>query len=345
MKLIRSRLFNGDIVYPCVGTIGNAAVIEEYDKYHIQQNIAKITPIKNLLDSYFLAHYLMSNFGLREIEKFNGTSSQPNILVGSLRQYSVILPNLTEQAAIATALSDTDALINALDKLIAKKRLIKQGAMQQLLSGKKRLAGFSGEWEVTDLFSVCSEMQNGVFFKPSNKGFGIKIINVSDLYKKTPIDESSLELFNANNSEKERFNVKDGDLFFTRSSVVPSGIAHCNIYQSNNDESVVFDSHVIRIRPNKNKVVSSFLFRFCLSLTARNYLISHAKTGTMTTIDQRVLAKCPVFLPTIEEQTAIAQILSDMDNEIAALEQRRAKTQQIKHGMMQELLTGKTRLI
>jgi type I restriction enzyme S subunit len=121
MKLIRSRLFKGDIVYPCVGTIGNAVVIEEDDKYHIQQNIAKITPLKNILNSYFVAYYLMSTFGFKEIEKFNGSSSQPNILVGSLRKYLIILPPLKEQTAIATALSDIDALIGELDKLIANK--------------------------------------------------------------------------------------------------------------------------------------------------------------------------------------------------------------------------------
>ncbi len=201
------------------------------------------------------------------------------------------------------------------------------------------------DWEVTNLGSVCNEsMQNGVFFKPSNKGFGIKIINVGDLYKTSPIDIDSLELFNASNSEKERFRVKDGDLFFTRSSVVPSGIAHCNMYQSNQDESVVFDSHVIRVRLNKRKIISSFLFRFCISATARNYLISHAKTGTMTTIDQNVLAKCPVYLPSIKEQTAIATALSDIDALIGELDKLIAKKQGIKQATMQQLLTGKKRL-
>ena len=81
-RLIRSRLFRNDVIYPCVGSIGNAVVIEEDDKYHIQQNIAKITPKKGKIFSHYLAYYLMSEFGLKEIERFNGSSSQPNILVG-----------------------------------------------------------------------------------------------------------------------------------------------------------------------------------------------------------------------------------------------------------------------
>src|ERR1035437_717107 len=138
MQLNRSRLYKNDIIYPCVGTIGNAVVIEEDDKYHIQQNIAKITPTDKNLSPHFLAHYLMSYLGLNEINRFNATSSQPNVLVGSLRKYRIIFPpTKAEQSAIATALSDADALITSLEKLIAKKQNIKQGAMQKLLQPKE----------------------------------------------------------------------------------------------------------------------------------------------------------------------------------------------------------------
>ncbi len=117
-KLKRSRLYRGNVIYPCVGTIGNAAVIDENDKYHIQQNIAKIIPDEKAIFPLYLSYYLMSTFGLSEIQKFNGSSSQPNILVGSLRRYSIITPPLPEQTAIATALSDMDALIAQTEKLI-----------------------------------------------------------------------------------------------------------------------------------------------------------------------------------------------------------------------------------
>jgi len=140
MRLKRSRLYKDDVIYPCVGTIGNAAVIKENDKYHIQQNIAKITPSKGKVNSEYLAYYLMSYLGLNEITKFNGTSSQPNILVGSLRRYSIIIPKLAEQTAIANALSDMDALISQTEKLIEKKKAIKQGAMQELLKPQDKPA-------------------------------------------------------------------------------------------------------------------------------------------------------------------------------------------------------------
>ncbi len=342
---INSYSFDCEGVLTAGDGVGTGKVFHYINgKFDFHQRVYLMNNFTDKLNGFFFYLHFSNNFYAR-IMQMTAKSSVDSVRREMIADMKMPIPPLKEQTAIAAALSDVDALMGELDKLIAKKRDIKQATMQQLLTGKKRLAGFSGEWEVTNLGAVCNEsMQNGVFFKPSNKGFGIKIINVGDLYKVSPIDIDSLELFNANNSEKERFSVKDGDLFFTRSSVVPSGIAHCNMYQSNQDELVVFDSHVIRVRPNKQKIISSFLFRFCISSIARNYLISHAKTGTMTTIDQNVLAKCPVYLPSIEEQTAIATILSDMDADISQLEARRTKTAQLKQGMMQELLTGRIRL-
>lgn len=139
LKLNRSRLYIGDVVYPCVGTIRNAAVIEENDKYHIQQNIAKITPIQTIISSYYLAYYLMSPVGLNEVLRFNASSSQPNVLVGSLRKYRIPLPPLGEQQKIASILSAADAEISTLEKQLAAYKQQKRGLMQQLLTGKKRV--------------------------------------------------------------------------------------------------------------------------------------------------------------------------------------------------------------
>lgn len=305
--------------------------------------------------------FVFYKFNLIDWYSYNEASGVPSLNASTIENINQSFPEtLEEQRAIAQVLSEIDALIAKQDKLIAKKRHLKTATMQQLLTGKKRLPGFGEgkgyrqteigvipeDWVITTLDAVSSvPMQNGVFYKPSHKGLGIKLINVGDLYEQPPIKTESLELFNATDNEKGRFKVENGDLFFTRSSVVSSGIGHCNIYFSNCDESVVFDSHVIRVRSEKKKIEPAYLFRFCISSIARQYLISHAKTATMTTIDQGVLGKCPIFLPPLPEQRAIAQVLSDMDTEITALETRRDKTKAIKQGMMQELLTGRTRLI
>jgi type I restriction enzyme S subunit len=140
MKLKRSRLTSGDVIYPCVGTIGNAAVIEQSNTYHIQQNIARITPIGSKLNSYFLSHYLMSELAMKEVERFTATTSQPSVLVGSLRQYRIPLPcKKSEQTAIANVLSDVDKEIDTLEQSLNKTQQLKQGMMQELLTGRTRL--------------------------------------------------------------------------------------------------------------------------------------------------------------------------------------------------------------
>jgi type I restriction enzyme S subunit len=138
-KLIRSRLFKGNVVFPCVGTIGNAIVIEDDDKYHINQNIAKITPNKDL-DSYFLMQYLLSSMCRKEIKRFNATTSQPNVLVGSLRKFRIPFPNnLSEQIQISEILGIVDQKLEVLSEKKITYQEMKQGLMQQLLTGKVRV--------------------------------------------------------------------------------------------------------------------------------------------------------------------------------------------------------------
>lgn len=201
------------------------------------------------------------------------------------------------------------------------------------------------DWKEVELLSLSDGgMQNGVFYEVSRKGSGIPLINVGDMYTKVPITSEKLELFDATDDEIKRFEVNDGDLFFTRSSVVPSGIAFCNWYKKTSNKPVVFDSHVIRFKTDKNQVVPMFLYLQCISPKARRFFIANAKTATMTTIDQTIMGKCIIDLPPLPEQRRIAEVLSDTDALITAVERLIAKKRAIKQGAMQELLTGKRRL-
>jgi len=200
-------------------------------------------------------------------------------------------------------------------------------------------------WEIVELISLSDGgMQNGLFYNNERKFRGIPIINVGDMYNQVPIVSKRLALFNATHTEIKSFAVNDGDLFFTRSSVVPDGIAFCNWYKQTSKIPVVFDSHVIRFRTNKNKVLPMFLYLQCISRYARMFFLSNAKTAAMTTIDQTVIGKCSILLPPLPEQRRIAEVLSDTDLYITTLERLIAKKEAVKQGVMQELLTGKRRL-
>ncbi|HRC60384.1 MAG TPA: restriction endonuclease subunit S [Candidatus Propionivibrio aalborgensis] len=201
------------------------------------------------------------------------------------------------------------------------------------------------DWEVARLSSVSrTPVQNGVFNEPARKGRGCKLINVGDLYTAAPIDINNLEKFDATKTEISKFGVTHGDLFFTRSSITPDGIAYCNIYDQTTREDIVFDCHIIRVQADNKKVDPFFLAKFCVTRPARIYLVANAKTTTMTTVDQAVIGGLPVPLPPLAEQRAIAAALSDVDALLAKVDQFIVKKRDIKQAVMQQLLTGKKRL-
>lgn len=201
------------------------------------------------------------------------------------------------------------------------------------------------DWRIVPLSELSIEgFQNGLFYEASRKNKGVPIINVGDLYKSSPITSDKLELFNATAEEIKRYQVLNGDLFFTRSSIVPSGIAFCNWYRCNTKKAVVFDSHVIRFKTNTDVANPMYLYLACIRPDARRYFLANAKMATMTTIDQTALGRCLIPFPALKEQTAIAETLSDVDSLISSLQKLIEKKKAIKQGAMQELLTGKKRL-
>lgn len=327
-KLIRSRLFINDIIYPCVGTIGNAVVILENDKYHIQQNIAKITPKTQKIYPFYLSHFLMSDFGLKEIERFNGSSSQPNILVGSLRQYNICCPPLAEQEAIAMALSDCDAWIESLEAVIAKKRLIKQGAMQELLTPPSTSSGTAtdGEtvepWEVKKLGEVCVILNNlRIPVKESNRTIG-----------DTPY-------YGANGIQGyvEGF-THQGEFVL----VAEDGANDLNNYPINYIRGKIWVNNHAHVLQGVISILSTRFLSYVLkSIDFQSVLVG----GTRAKLNKNILEKIEVPFPSLSEQTRIATVLSDMDAELEALGQKLNKARQIKQGMMQELLTGRVRLV
>lgn len=359
MRLIRSRLFKGDIIYPCVGTIGNATVINEDNKYHIQQNIAKITPLKDIIDSNYLAYYLMSDFGLTEIKKFNGTSSQPNILVGSLRQYSIILPpTLKEQKAIATALSDVDALIHSLEALIAKKKAIKQGAMQELLTGKTRLAGFENDkgYQETEVGLIPVDWVS-CEFQDVLTGFSSGMTpyrGTPEFYRGDIPWVTSGEL-NYNIIYDTIEKVTEDAVIKTNLKLLPVGtflMAITGLEAKGTRGSCAItgvrattNQSCMALYPKDNKIVTEYLYHFYINY-GDELAFKFCQGTKQQSYTGKIVKILPINLPSsIKEQKAIAETLSNMDKEIQALQTKKEKYQGIKQGMMQELLTGKTRLI
>lgn len=209
---------------------------------------------------------------------------------------------------------------------------------------KLRFPEFSGDWSITKLLDISSEkkFQNGVFNDPKKVGSGYKLINVLDMYSDPYITEETLSLLDLDTKEFQRNQVKYGDIFFTRSSLVKEGIAWNNVFLYSS-EDVTYDGHLIKLTPDQNKYLPLFLHYNFRNQTSRKQLISVSKTGTMTTIGQNDLSDIDIFYPILQEQTKIADFLSAVDKKIILLEQQQKAWQTYKQGMMQKLFSGELR--
>jgi type I restriction enzyme S subunit len=204
---------------------------------------------------------------------------------------------------------------------------------------RKRFPEFldAGEWSEKELtkFSAC-ELSNGVFNDPKKVGSGYKLINVLDMYIDTVIDEEKLNLVELSKNEFLKNKVETGDIFFTRSSLVKSGIAYSNIYIGNSCD-ITFDGHLIRFRPNKNILLPMFANYLLRTSKVRTQLVARGKTATMTTIGQADVGGIKLTVPDINEQQKIANCLSSLDQLITAQIKKIAVLKDHKKGLMQQL--------
>lgn len=283
-------------------------------------------------------------------------SANTNINQDVLKEIYLPFPiSKKEQTAIANALSDIDALIIELEKLIAKKQAIKTATMQQLLTGRTRLPEFSlgedgspkgykqselGEipedWEVLQLSGLC-DVRDGTHDSPKYKDNGIPLVTskniVDDILDLTNVSLISNEdAFEVNKRSK----VDKGDIIMSMIGTVGSAVLLM-------DEPEFCIKNVALLKPKK--IFGVFLIQLIRSKYFQDYLADSIDGGIQKFVSLGTLRNMEVSLPSRAEQTAISTILSDMDQEIQALVQRLNKTRQIKQGMMQELLTGRTRLI
>ena len=328
-----SRLNAGDLVTVRVGEPGTTAVVPpELDGC----NCASVMIVRKHqgFDSHWLCYVMNSKAGLAQVENVQYGTAQKQFNISDAINFTYAIPLLPEQRAIAGALSDADALIESLEQLIAKKRHLKQGAMQEFLTGKKRLPGFSGEWKVKQVVEV-GEIVTG----------GTPRTDIKDFWGNhypwiTPTDiSSSRDMFTS-----ERGVTQKG---LDSIRVLPANTVLVTCIASIGKNAILrtiggCNQQINAVIPNKNNSAEFLYYLFELS---KQYLLANAGITATSIISKATFGEMDFPVPSFDEQTAIATILSDMDTEIAALETRLAKTRALKQGMMHNLLTGKIRLI
>jgi type I restriction enzyme S subunit len=295
-------------------------------------------------DPGYYCQYFNSELGRIAFKEIETGSTMKHLNVGDMVKLFVPCPPLPEQRAISAALSDVDALLAKLDQLVAKKRDLKQAAMQQLLTGQTRLPGFSGEWNTVSLGELFS-FKNGLNKGKEFFGQGTPIVNYMDVYGGAGLTESRLEgRVLVSKQEQKAFDVKKGDVFFTRTSETVEEIGMAAV-MLDSPADTVFSGFLLRARPKNDDLCDGFK-KYCFSSNGvRSQITSRSSYTTRALTNGRLLSLVTLGLPSKPEQIAIAAVLSDMDAEIAALEARRDKTRAFKQGMMQELLTGRIRLV
>ena len=337
----RTQLQDGDILISITADIGIVGIVDSRvsKPAYMNQHIALIRFDKTLVCARFVAYSLASERPQRLFVASMDIGAKAGMSLLTVRKIRLALPPFPEQHAIAEALSDVDQLLGALEKLIAKKRAIKQAAMQQLLTGKTRLPGFSGKWETKWVgdFTSCTAGGTPNTFISEYWGGTIRWMNSGELNKKIVHDVEG--------------RITEQGLRESSTKIVPprcvliglAGQGKTRGTVAINTVELCTNQSIAAIYPNES-FVPEYLYH---NLDARYEELRGLSTGDggRGGLNLKIILSIPVPFPCVDEQYAIATVLSDMDAEIAALERHQDKTRAIKQGMMQQLLTGRVRLV
>lgn len=348
-RLNTCEIIPGDFVMSTMGTIGKCAIVPDsiqcgiMDSHLIRLRIdgKKINPnylLQLFSDQY---HYLSD-----QTARLAVGGIMDGLSVGIVSNLSVIYPeNLDEQNEIVSVLSDMDEAISNLQKLIRKKKDIRQGTMQMLVTGKKRLDGFSGDWVKINLaknsrLKARIGWQGLTTAEYLDEGYSYLITGTD--FKDGHINWSGCHYVDYDRyAQDPNIQVSNGDLLLTKDGTIGK-VA----YISDLDRPATLNSGVFAVKPITNAYTAHFMFYVLESSVFKDFLQQLSAGSTINHLYQKDLVKFDLYVPpTTEEQEAITGILFDMDLDIYKLEEKLSKYQKIKQGMMEELLTGKVRLV
>jgi type I restriction enzyme S subunit len=339
------RLQHGDLLVCEGGEVGRCAIWESpLEECYYQKALHRLRPLRGF-DPRVMAAFLRQWSDVGFLANYVTQTSIAHLPREKLMDVPLAVPPPAEQRAIAEALSDVDALLDGLDRLIAKKRDIKQAAMRQLLTGQIRLPGFQGEWEVKRLGELGSTYGGLTGKNKADFGSGsAKYVTFMNVMTNIVVDHSMFDSVRVSPSENQNL-VKRGDLLLNGSSETPEEVALCSIVATE-EKNLFLNSFCFGFRPNSDAGVDGLLLAaYIRSTEGREIMKSLAQGSTRYNLSKRAFLEAAIRLPSLSEQSAIAGVLADMDAEITALEARRDKARALKQGMMQELLTGRTRLV
>lgn len=292
-------------------------------------------------DPKFLGFLLNTDFVSRQTFQLGQGHSVVHIYSSGLKNVKIPLPPLHEQQQIATILSTLDKAIDKLTQLIAAKEQRKKGLMQQLLTGKKRFAGFTDEWKEVKL-GDCSILSGDYGINAAgveyNEGLP-KYLRITD------IDDSGLlkteSMVSVDSPDSHKYLLENEDIVFARTG---ASVGKHYVHNQNRYGSLVFAGFLIRFRLNKNILLPNFLKAYLSTSEYWNWVSIMSQRSGQPGINGKEYGILKVPIPTIHEQQKIASVLSAADKEIELLKNELERLQQQKKGLMQVLLTGEVRV-
>ena len=314
--------------------------------------IAALLEFSKSVSPRYVAHFI--NTKTRYLRDTVATGNgQPNLNTELIGNFKIPFPPTKgEQESIAEALSDADALIESLEQLLAKKRHVKQGAMQELLTGRKRLPGFSGDWKQKRLGELFSFSGGLAAPRDQLTTDGYCYLHYGDIHTSTKnyvdvrseyqdIPKLDIQLKKVSPASL----LSDGDLVFVDASEDDEGTSRHVVIINPDETPFISGLHTI-VAKNKAESLNHQYQRFCFQTAAIKLQFRFFAVGTKVSgMSKTNIVKVTLPVPSVSEQSAIAAILSDIDAEITALQTKLTKTRHLKQAMMQELLTGRIRLL
>ena len=340
VERINSYSYDGEAVLTAGDGVGTGKVFHYINgKFDVHQRVYRISDFSDHLHGRYFFYQFSTRFYER-IMSMTAKSSVDSVRMEMIAGMQIPLPPVHEQAAIASALDDIDALLSSLDQLVAKKRDIQQATMQQLLTGQRRLPGFSGKWLAVKARDI-GLFRGGSGFPNRFQG---EASGAFPFYKVSDMNNEGNEIFmsTANNYIAEDVRKAIGAVIFPANSIVFAKVGAAVFLERKKILTTpsCLDNNMAAFIVDERRVCVRFMHYSLLNIRLGD-LVS---TTALPSLSNPVLSSIEITLPPISEQQAIATILSDIDAELATLETRRVKALQLKLGMMQELLTGRIRL-
>lgn len=346
-----AKVKRSDLILTIVGAgIGQVAEVPCWlSGAVLSRSTGRISLSRDVCSSGYGKACLQSGFAKKQILDAQKEGAQPVISCKDLSRLKLPYPSLQEQEAIATALSDVDALIESLEQLIVKKRNIKQGAMQELLTGKRRLPGFSGEWEVKRLGDL-GRCHRGVSYNPIAD---LSIFDKSStirLLRSNNVQEAKVIFLDMQYVDSKRVSsdqiLRTKDVLICMANGSRDLVGKAGQFLNSDGLKYTFGAFMACFRPDVSITDSDFVFNLFQTSKYRDHISIILAGSSINNLKPSSVEDFQVFIPTSkDEQTAIGSALSDMDTEITALDAKLSKFIQHKRGMMQELLTGRIRLV